>query len=71
MLCEKCKTAEATVHITEVVADAPDEMKKRDLCEACFNQSGFATKLSGKPADWTSSGPGFTTAMWRNNEPER
>ena len=41
MLCENCKTAEATVHITEAVADAPDKMKKHDLCEACFSQSGL------------------------------
>jgi len=54
MLCEKCKTAEATVHITEVVADAPEKMQKRNFCEACFNQSHFAKKLSAKTAGWTS-----------------
>jgi len=48
MLCESCNKAEATVHITEVVAEAPGEMKKRDLCEACFSQSELAKKVHGK-----------------------
>src|SRR5438105_3268760 len=48
MLCEKCNKAEATVHITEEVAEAPSEMKKRDLCEACFSLSQLAKELHGK-----------------------
>ena len=71
MLCEKCKKVEATVHITETVADAPDQMKKHDFCEACFSQSGLAKMAGGKTPDWTSSGPGYTAAMWHKNEPDR
>lgn len=71
MLCEKCKTAEATVHITEVVADAPDEMKKSDLCEACFSQTELAKKVKAKTAGWTSYGPGSTAAIFRDDEPDR
>jgi len=48
MLCEKCNQTEATVHITEVVAEAPDEMKKRDFCEACFSQSDLAKRVPGE-----------------------
>ena len=29
------------------IAEARDEMKKRDLCEACFSQSELAKKVSG------------------------
>ena len=68
MLCEKCKTAEATVHVSEVAGDVPDDMKKLDVCEACFSQSDVAKKLSGK-LDWRSQGPGSTTAMWPGDEP--
>jgi protein-arginine kinase activator protein McsA len=72
MLCEQCKTAEATVHITELVAGAPaEEMKKRDFCEGCFSQTDLAKKVSGKTAGWTSSGPGFTASMWQGNRPGR
>jgi protein-arginine kinase activator protein McsA len=70
MICEKCKRAEATVHITEIVADAPDEMKKRDLCEACFNESDLAKKVSGKIAGWTSYGPGPSSAILPDDEPD-
>jgi protein-arginine kinase activator protein McsA len=54
MLCENCKTAEATIHITEVVADAPEEMEKHDFCAACFDRTDLAKRLSGKMADATS-----------------
>ncbi len=54
MLCEKCNKATATVHITEVIADAPGEMKKHDFCEACFSQSDLAKKVSRKTVGWTN-----------------
>lgn len=60
MLCEKCKKAEATVHITELVADAPAEMKKHDFCAACFGQTDLAKSLGGKLADATSCGAAAT-----------
>ena len=69
MLCEKCKTAEATVHITEAVADASEEMQKHDFCEACFSQTDLAKKLSGKMANATSCG--FTATILPDNEPDR
>ena len=67
MLCEKCNKAEATVHITEMVANAPGEMKKRDLCEACFSQSELAKKVSLEPAD----SPGYTATILPDDEPGR
>ena len=69
MLCEKCKTAEATVHITEVVAEAPGEMKKRNLCEACFSQSELAKKVHGRTRGWTSYNP--TQTILPDDEPGR
>jgi protein-arginine kinase activator protein McsA len=38
MLCEKCQTREAVVHVTEIVAESK-EMKKHNFCEACFGES--------------------------------
>jgi len=38
MLCEMCKTQEATVHLTQVVDGS---IKKLHLCEACSQKHGF------------------------------
>jgi len=38
MLCEICKTQEATVHLTQVIDGS---IKKLHLCEQCAQQSGF------------------------------
>jgi protein-arginine kinase activator protein McsA len=51
MICEKCKMAEATIHITEVFGH---EMKKTNFCQTCFGQTDLAKKLSGKMPDATS-----------------
>ena len=69
MLCEKCNKAEATVHITEVVADSPEEMKKRNFCVRCFSQSDLAQKLGGKLLEATR--PGATSIILPNDEPDR
>ncbi len=69
MRCEKCKTAEATVHTTEVVADAPEQMKKHDFCVACFGQTDFAKRPGGKMADATSCG--FTATIEPDDELDR
>jgi len=69
MLCEKCNKAEATVHITEVFADSPEEMKKGNFCVPCFSQSDLAQKLGGKLPEATS--PGATSIMLPNDEPDR
>ena len=37
MLCEACKQAQATVHLTEIVND---QMTELHLCEQCANQKG-------------------------------
>lgn len=64
MLCEKCNKQEATVHVTEVVAEAPDQLKKRDFCEACFNQSELATtKLRGTILE-PATAPGATSQIF-------
>jgi protein-arginine kinase activator protein McsA len=56
MLCEKCHKTEATVHVTEVVAGS-GQMKKRNLCEACWNDTEISKKLSEKTAGWISASP--------------
>lgn len=38
MLCEICKTGEATVHLTQVIDGS---IKKLHLCEHCAQNSGF------------------------------
>ncbi len=38
MLCEICKTEEATVHLTQVIDGS---IKKLHLCEQCAQSSGF------------------------------
>lgn len=38
MLCEICKTQEATVHLTQVIDGS---IKKLHLCESCAQNSGF------------------------------
>ncbi len=70
MLCEKCNKAEATVHITEVVADAPEEIKKRNFCVACFNQSDLAKKFGGELLG-EATRPGATSMILPNDEPDR
>jgi protein-arginine kinase activator protein McsA len=60
VLCEKCNKVEAAVHITEVVAGAPEEIKKHDFCESCFSKTDFA-KLGGETAPATSCG--FTATI--------
>ncbi len=70
MLCEKCNKAEATVHITEVVADAPEEIKKRDFCVVCFSQSDLAKKFGGKLLD-EATRPGATSMILPKDEPDR
>ena len=37
MVCDACKQAQATVHLTEIVND---QMTELHLCEACANQKG-------------------------------
>jgi protein-arginine kinase activator protein McsA len=64
MLCEKCHQEEATVHVTEVVAEAPEEMKKHDFCEACFSQTELAKKVNSKAAGWASYGEGATAEIF-------
>jgi hypothetical protein len=72
MLCEKCKKAEATVHITEIIADSPHEMRKRDLCQVCFNQSDLPKKMGGKTAaGWTGYSPGSSATSLPDDEPDR
>jgi protein-arginine kinase activator protein McsA len=69
VLCEKCHAAEAAVHLTELVADAPGEMKKHNFCAACFDQTDLAKRLGGKMDDATSSG--FSATILPNDETGR
>ncbi len=70
MLCEKCNKAEATVHITQVVADAPEEMKKRNFCVACFSQSDLAQTFGGRVLE-EATRPGATSMILPKDEPDR
>ncbi len=56
MLCEKCNEAEARVHVTEVVAGC-GQMKKLNLCEACWNETGIANKWRENHSGWTTHAP--------------
>ena len=37
MVCELCKQAQATVHLTEIINE---QMTELHLCETCANQKG-------------------------------
>ena len=52
MLCEICKTEEATVHLTKV---AEGQVKKMHLCEACKEEMGIDTE---SPSSITDLFPG-------------
>ncbi len=43
MFCERCKNAEATIHLSEVIKDIKSEVH---LCEACAKDVGLNTKIS-------------------------
>lgn len=71
MLCEKCNKQEATVHVTEVVAEAPDQMKKHEFCEACFNQTELPTKLTGKILEPATAAGATAQIFSLGDEPNR
>lgn len=48
MLCEVCKTEEATVHLTQIIAG---KMQKIDLCEKCAKEKGVADPAGFSLAD--------------------
>ena len=43
MFCERCKNAEATIHLSEVIKDLKSEVH---LCEGCARDVGLNTKIS-------------------------
>ena len=51
MVCEVCKQAQATVHLTEIVND---QMTELHLCEACANQKGAQVESHFGLADMLS-----------------
>ena len=51
MVCELCKQAQATVHLTEIVND---QMTELHLCEACANQKGTQVESQFGLADLLS-----------------
>jgi protein-arginine kinase activator protein McsA len=57
MLCEKCQTKEASVHVTEIVAES-GEMKKRNFCEICFQESHLSKMIKESGAKgWAVGSP--------------
>ena len=63
MLCEVCKQAQATVHLTEIVND---QMTELHLCEACANQKGAQVESHFGLADLLSELADFS----KTQEPE-
>jgi len=63
MLCESCKQAQATVHLTEIVND---QMTELHLCEACANQKGTQVESHFGLADLLSGLADFS----KTQEPE-
>ena len=43
ILCQVCKSAEATVHVTDI-APANGEKRERHLCESCAEEEGITMK---------------------------
>lgn len=43
MYCERCKSSEATIHLSEVIKDMKSEVH---LCESCAREVGLNTKIS-------------------------
>ncbi len=48
MLCEVCKSEEATVHLTQIISG---KMQKIDLCEKCAKEKGVADPAGFSLAD--------------------
>ena len=63
MLCELCKQAQATVHLTEIIND---QMTELHLCEACANQKGAQVESHFGLADLLSGLADFS----KTQEPE-
>ena len=63
MLCELCKQAQATVHLTEIVND---QMSELHLCEACANQKGAQVESHFGLADLLSG----LAEFGKSQEPE-
>ncbi len=63
MLCEVCKQAQSTVHLTEIVNE---QMAELHLCEACANQKGAQVESHFGLADLLSGLADFSKAQ----EPE-
>ena len=63
MLCELCKQAQATVHLTEIIND---QMSELHLCEACANQKGAQVESHFGLADLLSGLADFS----KTQEPE-
>ena len=63
MVCEVCKQAQATVHLTEIIND---QMTELHLCESCANQKGAQVESHFGLADLLSGLADFS----KTQEPE-
>src|SRR3989338_9029439 len=65
MVCEVCKQAQATVHLTEIVND---QMAELHLCESCANQKGAQVESHFGLADLLSGLAEFSKTQESSEE---
>jgi protein arginine kinase activator len=66
MLCCICKEKEATVHLTQIVAE---QMERTDFCEDCARTKGVNDPTGFSLADLLIS-PGASTQLPPGSRPE-
>ncbi len=64
MLCQKCKKAEAVVHLT-IVSGGRGRVRKQNLCESWYHNTRISKKIA--TAGWTRYDP--TKIFHPDNEP--
>jgi hypothetical protein len=55
MLCEKCNSREATIHITEVTSGTAGVSKTTNLCSECSESLGTSDEVRQMSAAWKNA----------------